>query len=338
MHPTLAGHLAPLRSHLVPRLCSEDDLGALLEVAAGLPAVPAGGFERSLGRGAAGLDLSICVRNAQPAARALLEGGYGGAAVNALLAAVRDPESPLHGALDVFWLEYDVSRGGRAPSLFAGPRGEDRGRTVLRATELVRGERPAPSVVRTFARLSVPIAGVQLFQAGWMLARARPGLRLCFVAHTLPSLLRLLEHAVAPEARAVLRERCERYGRLVDELVLAVDIGDGEVGPRVGLELGFRGPKQQVRLERWGELLLALEHDGLCTAEQRAALLRWPGRMAEGGDGAQLPRLLRGSRALLGPYAPRVDRVLHHVKLVVDHEELVASKAYFGILQGWAVA
>lgn len=335
MHPTLAGYLAPLRPHLVPQHCSSDEFGEIIELAASLPSVLAGGFERRLGSGSAGLDLAICVSSDHPAADELRDGGYGGSAIRDLLLAVQDPSSSLHEALDTFWLEYDVSRGGRTPSLFASPCGDDPSRAVAHATELVCGAALEAKVVRELRRLALTVPGTRLFQVGWMLGRAKPGLRLCFVAHTLPSFHRLLDRLGDTQQRATLRECCDRYAPHVTEYMLAVDIGDGEVGERVGLELGFRGSKQDVPLERWGDLLLALERDGLCTGAQRMALLRWPGRMVETNDPERWPRHLRGAQALLGPYGVRIDRVLHHAKLVVERQDVVGAKVYFGVLQGW---
>jgi hypothetical protein len=338
MHPTLAGYLAPLRSHLVPALCSEPQLRELIDLAATLPAVPAGGFERRLGSHDSGLDLAICVRSAQPAARELQEGGYGGEAVRELLAATQDPRAPLHGKLDTFWLEYDTSRGGRVPSLFVGPRGDDPCEAVLRATELVRGVAVDDAVARELRRLAAPLRGVQLFQAGWMLGRARPGLRLCFAAHDLASFHRLLDRLASAEQRTVLREHSSRYASHITQFVLGVDISEGEVGPRVGLELGYQGVKQAVPIARWLGLLLALEQDGLCTTADRDALLHWPGRMSDTDEPDRWPAHLRTASTLLGPYAIRIDRVLHHIKLVVERDAVTEAKVYFGILQGWALA
>lgn len=338
MIPALAGVLTPLRPHLVPSLCTEGELGAITDLAATLPMVPAGGFERSLGPGRSGLDLAICVRHAQPAARTLQEDGQGGEALQALLAATEDPRSSLWDALDMFWLEFDVSRGGRTPSLFVSPRRGDPLEVVQHATAVVRGCAPSPREVKALSWWLEPVAGVRVFQVGWMLSRARPGLRLCFVAHDPGAVRRMLERVALPAQRQTLLECVQRYGRHVTEFSLAIDVGDGELAPRMGLELSFRGSKGAAPLERWSDLLCAFEADGLCTRRERVALLRWPGRMVERDAPERWPVHLRGAGVLLGPYATRIDRMLHHAKIVVEDGAVQGAKVYFGVRHGWALA
>ncbi len=322
--PNLAGLLAPLRAKLVPDLCTAAEFDALAELGATLPAVAVAGFERRLGHDQAGLDLAICAPIG-PAARALRDAGHGGAALRSLLSAAEDPRSPLHERLDLLWLEYDVSRGGRTPSLFVGPRGAERRDAVARASELVLGEPLAGPVADALDRLAAPLAGVELFQVGWMLGRPRPGLRLCFCASDLAAFEALLARLDSASLRSRLRESSRRYAAHVSQLTLAVDIGDGAVGPRVGLELGYGGAAQEVPLQRWDALLQALVDDGLCTAKQLRALLRWSGSEPTPAAPAGLLRAV----------ALRLDRLLHHVKLVFEGDELRGAKVYFGFHQAW---
>lgn len=328
--PTLASTLAPLRSKLVPALCSGAELDAIEALARALPPVPAAGFERELGpelgRRASGLDLAICVRPGQPATRALRDAGPvgGGEPLRALLSAAEDPASPLRGRLDRIWLEYDVSRGGARPSLFVGPLGDARHELAARVSEVVLGAPLAAPVARALERLAAPLAGVELFQVGWMLGRERAGLRLCACASTsrLAGFDALLDRLDGVPARERLRALSRRYAAHVTQLALAVDIGEGAVGPRVGLELGYGGAQHGVLLQRWDGLLGALVEDELCTPEQQRALIRWPARVRQGG--------------LLRSHARHVDHLLHHVKLVVEDREVRGAKVYFGVQQGWA--
>lgn len=335
MIPSLAAYVSLLEPHLVPSLCSPESYAALAELSGRLPAVAVSGFERTLGGRGGSLDLAIAFKRLQSAGKHLAHDPAIGEPAQALLAAASTADSPLHGAVDVFWLEYDVSQRGDRPSLFVGPRGHDRGPVVALASELVLGRPLAPRVGTTLERLAAPRPGVALFQAGWMLGRARPGLRLCFCASEPAALQPLVERIDDPRQRSAIAACWDRYAAHVTELVLAVDIGDGEIGPRVGLELGFRGWKPSQPLARWLPLLARLRAEGLCTAAESRALLDWPGRMTEASAGEGWPAYLRSARALLGPYHSRIDRALHHVKLVLERGEITTTKAYFGALQTW---
>ena len=337
MIPSLAAYVALLEPHLVPSLCSPESYAALAELSGRLPAVAVSGFERTLGGRGGSLDLAIAFKRLHAAGKHLVDDPAIGAPARALLASASATRSPLHGAVDVFWLEYDVSQQGDQPSLFVGPRGHDRGPIVVLASELVLGRPLAPRVRATLERLAAPRPGVALFQAGWMLGRQQPGLRLCFCAREPGPLQPLVEHIGDPRQRTAIRACWDRYAAHVTELVLAVDIGDGEIGPRLGLELGFRGWKPSQPLARWLPLLSQLRAEGLCTADESRALLEWPGRMTESSAGSGWPTYLRSARALLGPYESRIDRALHHVKLVLERGEITTTKAYFGALQTWGV-
>lgn len=337
MIPSLAAYVSLLEPHLVPSLCSPASYAALAELSGRLPAVAVSGFERTLGGRGGSLDLAIAFKRLHSASRHLVHDPAIGAPARALLASASAPGSPLHGAIDVFWLEYDVSQRGDRPSLFVGPRGAERGPVVALASELVLGRPLAPRVRATLERLAAPRAAVVLFQAGWMLGRERPGLRLCFCANEPAALQPLVEHVDDPRQRAAIVACWDRYAAHVTEHVLAVDIGDGEIGPRIGLELGFRGWKPSQPLTRWLPLLLRLRAEGLCTEAEARALLEWPGRMTESSAGDGWPAYLRSARSLLGPYQSRIDRALHHVKLVLERGEITTTKAYFGALQTWGV-
>jgi hypothetical protein len=338
MIPSYASHLELLRSHLVPSLCSPECYADLQAIAEELPMTVSSGFERTLGDTEGALDFAIAFKRSQPAGRHLFDHPSVEPPMRALLRAAHDRDSPLFQAFEVFWFEYDISRGQRKPSLFVGPKGHGRTDHALLASELVLGHPLAPAVVREVQRVGAPTPGVRLFQVGWMLARERPGLRLCFCACDAKCLQVIIDRVATGEQRDLLVDQCARMADCATEFALAVDVGDGEVAPRIGLEFGMQGWKPSLPLQAWGEMLLRLDQDGLCSTRERRELLRWPGRMTEKNTGAGWPAHLRSAGALLGPYEARIERALHHIKLVIEGSAVTKAKAYFGTLQSWGVA
>jgi hypothetical protein len=338
MLPSYASHLDLLRSHLVPSLCSHECYAALAAVAEQLPMTVSSGFERTLGDTVGALDLAIAFKRSQPAGRHLFDHPSVDAPMRALLRSAHDPDSPLFQAFEVFWFEYDISRGRRQPSFFVGPKGNGRTEHALLASELVLGRELAPAVVREVRRVGAPAPGVRLFQVGWMLARERPGLRLCFCAYDAKLLQEIIDRVATGAQRDVLVDVCARFVDCATEFAIAVDVGDGEVAPRIGLEFGMQGWKPSLPLQAWGEMLLRLDQDGLCATRERRDLLRWPGRMTEKNTPEGWPAHLRSAGALLGPYEARIERAIHHIKVLVEGSEVSKAKAYFGTLQSWGVA
>jgi hypothetical protein len=338
MIPSLRGQLDLVRPHLVPRICSEADFRAVQDLGDELPVVATSGFEYAMKRPRRGVDLSIAFRRPQPAGRYLASDDGVGTRVRALLAAAADPGSKLYDAFGVYWLEFDTSMGERRPSLFAGPRAAEPSDVIIRASEIVLDAPLAPVVRRAVARWSAPRSGVKLFQAGWMLGRPRPGLRLCFCTAEAETMQALIAEMTSGEQRDLLVDACRRYADLTSEIALAVDVGEGEIAPRVGLELGFRGWKPEQSLPRWGDLLDRLVAENLCSRSDCRALLSWPGRMNEQSAAGAWPVHLRGAGTLLGPYRAHIARALNHVKLVAQQGVMTDAKAYLVVLQTWARA
>lgn len=338
MLPSYASHLRLLQQHLVPELCSAECYAELEAIVKDLPMTCSSGFERAMGDEAGALDFAVAFKRTQPAGRHLFEHPSVDERMRALLRAAHNPDSPLFEAFEVFWFEYDVSRGCGRPSFFVGPKGQGRASHALLASEIVLGKQLSKAVVREVERVGAPARGVRLFQTGWMLARERPGLRLCFCAHEVDHLKAIVDRVCGREEREAVLDQFARYADCATEFAIAVDVGDGEVGPRIGLELGMRGWKPGLPLEAWGEMLHRLDTDGLCSSAERRSLLRWPGRMTEKNSLQDWPVHLRRAGTLLGPYEARIERAIHHIKLVVESGTVTKAKTYFGTLQSWGVA
>ncbi len=337
MIPSYVSHLELLRSHLVPGLCSPDCYTDIAAIAEHLPMTVSSGFERTMGDARGLLDFALAFRRSQPGGRHLFEHSSVAPPMRALLRSALDRDSPLFQAFDTFWFEYDTSRGCREPSFFVGLDRQHGIEHALMASEIVLGRTLAPAVIREVNRIAAPAPGVRLFQVGWMLARSRPGLRLCLSAFESEGLRTLIDRVATGAARDALLDRHARLGDCANEFAIGVDVGEGEVSPRIGLEFGMQGWKPSQPVHAWAEMLLRLDHDGLCSGRERMALLRWPGCMTEQTCKEDWPAHLRGAGALLGPYEARFERAIHHIKVLVDGSEVTRAKVYFGSLQSWGV-
>ena len=307
-------------------------------------------FECRLGADApdAAVDFALCVGSApgerEACARALERTrpapGTPPARLAAAMAEWADRSTPLGRVANVIWFEFDLA--GRrddavCPSpFFAEHRATDEplaSPVAERPTvDLVFGAltgaplslRAARMLDRCLASLP-PGAGIRIFGV-WI---ARAGAAVHLAVHGLPrgavaGYLRTVgwagDHAAVAEAEALLTP-------FADSLALALDVGDGGVRPRVGLEL--RLARQPTEESRWDGLLARLVERRLCRPERRAAALAWPGvRLAP--PALEAPHLA-AQRALLGPRVlPIIRRRINHAKLVVRADGSLEAKAYFG--------
>lgn len=128
--------------------------------------------------------------------------------------------------------------------------------------------------------------------------------------------------------RTVISEEAARQVEALLPLVadadsphFSFDIGPEGFGTRFGLECSY--VSQPRREPRWDRLLQRLVEQGLCTPEQREALLAWPGTETSRSAGGLWP-LDSNQRPVAGICA----RMLSHLKLVFVPNQQVSAKAY----------
>lgn len=122
----------------------------------------------------------------------------------------------------------------------------------------------------------------------------------------------------------------------VDRVTLALDIGNGAVLPRLGLECLLK--RQPAVERRWSALLEALERQGLCDGDKRAAVLAAPGVTAPMLAGPPwLPQWIARSLAAPADQFGVLERALYYIKLTLESDGSREAKAYFGARDAWLV-
>ena len=248
------------------------------------------------------------------------------------------------------WIELDLGpeTDFPAPNVFLAPSPGNRdGASLMRQARWILQEavpaflgRPVSPAVEGHALEAMEAVGGNLskFQIGLMGARPVDGLRLCLFGLSTASLADVLSAASWPGDIAEPLSVARRYGPLVDHLGLHLDIGP-TLFPSFGLECLFdKSPfdYQPTDEPRWMDLLDCLVDDGRATADERDALLRWPGVSVDQSlvFAAALETLK--SRPVAGAddadrtTAGRVTRGLAYVKLGRDLRGKAVTKAYFG--------
>jgi hypothetical protein len=271
--------------------------------------------------------------------------------VQAFGACWADPASPLYGALDNVWLEFDVD--GPAddvplPSVFFGLpanglEGDDFERalegtreTTVNALRLLSGTELSPRVLETltgcFRDLSPP---GHIFQVGLMMSRGAGAVRLCIQMSSLERAVEYLAEVGWPGSLTDLRGVLGPVARIVDRVSLDID-ADETVHPKVGLECYFDDNRQPRTEPRWRALLDYLVAHGLCTPEKREALLTYPGYSDEERTTVPWPGgPQRASRLLGGRALSTFVRSLHHVKISHRPGEKPVAKAYLAANHHW---
>jgi len=163
------------------------------------------------------------------------------------------------------------------PGICAALGGSASPRSNVLTDRLLRGLRGRPLAAAPRRRLArclaaIPPAGRLLYLAS-MESRPSDAVRLVVSGLDAPALVAFLGR-IAPAAVA---RRAAAAASLVAGAArthLSFDVGE-EVEVRVGIECSF--PRLPSREPRWAGLLDAWTAAGLCTLEQRSALLAWTG-------------------------------------------------------------
>ena len=344
MPPTLADALDVVLPDLPPVLVPAESLGPLRDLASGLAPVTRCGFEVRLGASPeVDFQQGVVARGGEREALAahLSENGLDAGpcgSVAALLEGWSDPSSPLHGALEELWLEFD-----RPPvsslSVFAGLAREslaapERAAAAEAALDLLIG-RPSwapwrPAIERCIAACS---GGAFVSHLGVMVGRASPFVRMN-VKRLEPAALDAYLRGVGwagdgDHAAALLR----RLRARADAVTVCLDVDD-RVQARIGFEchLTVQPPAEPG----WAALLDDLVAEGWCTQAKRDGLLGWPGLVVPGPGGPPWPpQHVRDALLRPGDQFTSIERQLSHVKVTLEPGGEVGAKGYFGFLHAW---
>jgi hypothetical protein len=314
--PRLAGVMAP------------GELAACRAVLAAIPAIAPRTFvfECPLAGEAPRADVAYSFDRPSAGLTALRVAGLP-AAVAALLDRLDEPGAP---AASTLWLEHDLDRPVTdPPSVFlgdadlsgagAGARGPERLAYLLAALGPV--DDAMASALAACHRALPP--GAALFQVGRMLPRPGAPVRLC-IRHVPAAGLDAFLAAAAPDRVLRLPAAARAFVAEHRPFVLDVDLEPGRgVGHRVGIELIVedRSPGKVI------PLLDELVARGLCAPGKRDLVAGWAGVTAYRRDDA--PRPIADVCALVGGRARAGHlRLVSHLKLVCEHEQIIAAKAY----------
>ena len=331
--PVIFEHLLP---HLSPAL-TPPARERLARLAGVIPPIPRGIFECHLRDASTRVDFGLSIARAEAG---FIAQPFLPAAATALPAWQRvidfgahwaDPASRLGAAIPSLWLEFDldgVAPPRLAPSLFFMLK-----RRGLEATEarevteaalrelLAESHETALRVVRRCFEVAASFRGHgdvgKIHQVGVMLARPGSGVRLC-VAALPPDLIVHYLEAVGWRGRADLLAALVDWLRdRVDRLdLLDLDIQEGQVQPRIGLEVLFdKHPPGNPRESAW---LAELVARGACAPAWRDTVLAWPG----------YTHLAPGPQTELRLQQQLVKRRVSHFKLVHQPPRPLEAKAY----------
>ncbi|MEO7234296.1 MAG: hypothetical protein ABIW80_02860, partial [Lapillicoccus sp.] len=183
-------------------------------------------------------------------------------------------------------------------------------------------------VTRAFDTLPEPAS---VYQVGLMTARGSEAVRLCVADLPVEGVVPYLRGLGWSGDGTRLHALVSGLTALTARIGVVVDVGD-IAHETVGLEcfLGRHGPQVDAR---WPALLDHLVREGLCTPQQRAALLAYPGHAPPVGapaGGQRAAAALLGGRAT-GGYL----RQLNHVKVTCAPGVPLEAKVYVSATHAW---
>lgn len=276
------------------------------------------GFECRLDRCEAAADLLLSVPPDAPFADVLIHAGAADAARTAslsrLLSALQETDSPLAPVVDLVALEYDVAgvEHAPAPGVFlrsTAASGYADPCVATAAIALAAGWNEDPGEQNAVGRVLAALPpGAAVRWAGAfpdrrravrLLIRALGGGVAAFLARIgWPGDVAAVEETLAPLRACGL-----------DNHVLALDVADGGVAPRVGLELS----RTRRSSGDWRQALELMARKGWCRP----------------GKAAALGRATRSERLFSPAGVSELHCGVHHVKLAVPRDSAAASaKAY----------
>ena len=334
MPETLADQLLLLPVAIPTALVPPSAFAGLIDAARHLPAVTGAGFERHLGGTAQGVDLAVAMGRLTAAAlrRAAAVGDGEPVAPDDLLvgaAGFRDT-----------WLELDLVRGARSPSVFAwGEAGEAPAVVDARLRAALQAPASTAEQAGALDRLGRLAPPARVFQIGLMRSRRSDAIRVCVEGCAPATLGEVLAACGRPGDGAALSPLLAGPAASFERLRVGLELlADGTIAPRFGLELAPARLYHDHLVRRWLRPLSRLVAAGLCTPEEERALVAWHGAAADDAAARLWPRQLDPLGPALAGNTRKARWGLHHLKLVVDGATAVAAKAYFGFILGWEPA
>jgi hypothetical protein len=336
--PSLAAFYQPFVQFLPGALFSAEEQTAMLNLIRMLPA----GLSQSLllecrlQQNVPQIDLSLRVDPALDRGRELLANwpasGDQWDRVREFCAAWADPSSPLNKGVATAWLEFDLDKesGSLLPSLFFTHRTD----VLLRPGVNETFTSPELTVVEAAldALLGVGVKAALRDQAmrchaalpmyagirwiGAMLSRRGGGIRLCIemLHEQIPE---FLDKIGAGDVGKYFVEHTDPYMKQFDVPVLAIELTENGIGPRIGAECRYFKQRQPEIEPRWSAVLKMLTQDGSCDPAKADAVLNWGGY----------------SYARLSAKPPQVfTRSLSHIKVQTQPDAGVEAKVYLACI------
>lgn len=313
-------------------------------------------LECRLGQAQASTDLPFCITPDERSALARLSelSGFDKSILNspawqrllAFSAEWADGTNKLHDRVENVWLEYDLDADDPSlewPHLFVGskkipapgPRWTQPDRWLYQsALPALAGAEIPPKTVSTLRRVldNLP-PGAHLYQAGLFARRPDPHIRVCLAGIAPSQTISYLQKIGYPHDLKDIARVLADYTPLCI-INLACDVTTA-IGPKLGLEL-TRDRKDFNALPRKDAGLLDfLVRQGLCSVEQQAALLAFPGFQDSRLSSLPWPEMpAPGERAQPGA-ASVLRREFSHVKLVYQPGLPPEAKAYLQVVNDW---
>lgn len=332
----LAAYLDVIAPHASERLLAGREFAAVRAVAAKLPATPIAGFERTLGSTLGGTDFALHFQAgdgfAEELRAAVACGRLDGPIWRAIVALVDAEPCGSTTAMGIgdIWLEFDVSAGASAPSVFVSPIDPTPTRTV--AEFLWRhtfGPDLSDSILASLDRLdALPGRAVHVAR---LLPRQSDPVRICMRGVGPASMRTMLEAFELPSSLLDCA-LTHRFAHQPSRMVFAVDIDESGLRPQFGIEFLPSGATTDAHVW-WDDALRRLVEDGLCAEQERRDLLAWCGQ-SHYRNADIWPTGLCVVRSGALEVAPVFDRRLHHFKIGFDGERL-SAKIYYGFVLTW---
>lgn len=302
---------------LIDTLAGAPALRRLASTASALPGSCLGAVEVRLAKDGP-VDLSIRFEDSEEARHAV---EVASPSLSDFLARWKSGELP-RARVSALWLEFDHGLEGTAagpPVSWArlGGRADPAWLTTLLLPAL-RGLPLARAPARLLRRCVEALPdGTRALYVGDLLPRGFDAVRLEVFGYSLPAIVDYVRN-VAGEAAARRIRRIQPLVAACERFHLSLDLG-AEIAPRIGVEASFS--RLPHREPGWRALFDELVLSGLCAADRRDAVLRWPGYDSLWTAAESWPA---GAEALGG----HAVRCLSHVKVVSRPGRDPEAKAY----------